>query len=331
MQAAVASGAAPEGDFTKVEVVSDHTVPQPGRGEVLIKVVASSVNPVDFKLLESWPYDAQKVLGFDVAGVVEKVGPGCTRLKPGDAVWADLGTGLDTEPQLGAWAEFAVATESQVGFKPKSLSFQDAATLPLVGLTNYQVLKQAGAPWKDRSNVTVVITSGSGGTGTAALQMAKAYGATRIITSSSPSHFDLLKRLGATDLIDYHEGSIWDALQDDTVDVVYDNYGAPGTADLAMPSLRSDGVFIFLPGKGGDVSKKPKPGVTQINYGLCDPSRHEDLDALTTMVDAGKLVAVATETYPLVQIAAALNSSVAGHVVGKIGIQVGKATSTVVV
>jgi len=332
MKAVVASGAAPEGDFSKVEVVSDHAVPQPGHGEVLIKVVASSVNPVDWKLLEGWSYGSKKVLGFDVAGVVEEVGSGCTRLQPGDAVWADLGNGLDgAEVQLGAWAEFALANESQVGLKPKSLTFEDAATLPLVALTDYQALKLTGAPWENRSNITVVVTSGSGGTGTIAVQMAKAYGATRIVTSASPSNAALLKRLGATDVIDYHQSTIWEVLQNETVDVVYDNYGAAGTADQAMPSLKPDGVFVLLPGKGGEVSKKPKPGVTQINFGLVDSSQHEDLDALTDMADSGHLVAIAPETYSLDRIVSALNASAAGHVVGKVGIHVAHATSTVVV
>merc|ERR1712118_152206 len=111
---------------SKVQVVSDRPVPAPGSGEVLIKVAASSVNPVDWKLMSMplWP----KVAGFDVSGVVQEVGSGCTRLKPGDAVWADLGKGAFPNVQLGAWAEYAIADESQVGMKPESLGFEAAAT-----------------------------------------------------------------------------------------------------------------------------------------------------------------------------------------------------------
>merc|ERR1712046_436859 len=100
----------------------------------------------------------------------------------------------------------------------------------------------------------------------------------------------------------------------------YDNYGAAGTADLAMPSLRAGGVFEFLPGKGGDVSKKPKAGVTQINYGLCDSSKHEDLDALKAIADVGDLKAVVKQSFGLEDIISALNASFEGHAVGKIGI-----------
>jgi len=327
MRAVVVAGNADEGDFSNVFVVSERPTPTPGNGEVLIKVAASSVNPVDWKLMEMpiWP----AVAGFDVSGVIESVGPGCTRLKSGDAVWADLGKGSFPAVQLGAWAEYAIADESQVGMKPKSLSFEAAASLPLVGLTDLQAFKIAGGPWNDRSNVTVVVTSGSGGTGVVAIQLAKAWGATRIVTSASPKHFELLRSLGATDVVDYHSASVWDVLEDESVDVVYDNYGAPGTADLSMASLKSSGgVFIFLPGKNGDVSKSPKAGVKQYNYGLCDPSKHEELDELAALADAGKLRDVTLESYKLEDIREALASSFAGHAVGKIGINISAALAT---
>jgi len=319
MTAAVTTGAGKkDGDFSNVQVV-DRAVPEPGHGQVLIRVAASSVNPVDWKLLTS-PL-GQKVLGFDVSGTIEALGSGCTRLKVGDAVWADLGKGLESGTiQLGAWAQFAVADESQVGLKPESLTFTEAATLPLVALTDYQAFKKAGSPWTGKKNLTVVVVSGSGGTGVPAIQLAKAYGATRIITASSPSHAALLKELGATDVFDYHKGTIWEHLTENSVDIVYDNYGAVGTADAAMSSIRPGGVFVFLPGKGGAVSKHPKEGVTQINYGLCDSSKHEDLDALKAIADKGQLKAVVQETIPLHDIVMALNTSFAGHVVGKLAI-----------
>jgi len=329
MMAVVATGSAPEGDWSKIKVVQNQPVPTPGPGQVLIQVAASSVNPVDWKIMNMSALDAAthfgrrpKVMGFDVAGTVVQLGAGCRRLSVGDLVWADLGENGLASPQLGAWAEFAVAEEAQVGLKPKNMDLMSAGSLPLVSLTDYQALRMTGAPWKDRANVTVVVTSGAGGTGTVALQLARAYGAARVVTAGSPRHFELLKRLGATDVIDYHKGTIWEALEEGSVDVVYDNFGAPGTADLAMASMRSDGVFIWLPGKGGAASRHPKPGVRQINYGLCDSSHHEDLDALAALAEAGQLVAVAPESYALGDIARALDSSVAGHVVGKLGINV---------
>lgn len=335
MRAAVVYGKAPEGNFSKVKVVSNHPVPQPGRDQVLIRVVASSVNPVDWKLLSNALYNvaSPKIPGFDVAGVIESVGAGCTRLKPGDEVWADLGKTkvLSGLLQLGAWAEFAVADESQVGLKPVSLNFQQAASLPLAAMTDLQALQKTGAPWATDRNVTVVITSGAGGTGTAAIQLAKWFGAGRIVTAASPSNAGILKKLGATDVIDYHQTTIWDALGEDAVDVVYDNYGAPGTADAAMASLRSGGVFVFLPGKGGAVSKHPKPGVRQFNYGLLDCSHHEDLDALAKAADAGSLRAVVLQHFDLTDITKALQASIGGHVVGKVGVDIATALSASIV
>lgn len=329
MRAVLVSDGASEGDFSKVKVVNDYPVPTPGDGQMLIKVAASSINPVDWKIMENsalWP----AVPGFDVAGVVEAMDHDnvqCGRFQEGDGVWADLGKGLSGgQMELGAWAEYAVADCSQVGRKPKSMSFEDAASLPLVALTDLQALRMVGAPWQNyrthRENLTVVVTSGSGGTGVIAIQLAKAYGAAHIITSSSPRNADLLRSLGATLVVDYHESTIWEALGDDTVDVVYDNFGAPGTADAAMSSMKAYSEFIFLPGKGGAISQNPKPGVNQLDFGLCDSSKYEDLDLLKSLADAGMLRAVVPESHTLENIQDVLESSHNGHAVGKIGINI---------
>jgi len=312
-------------DFTKIDVVSNHVVPHPGRGQVLIQTVASSVNPVDFSLLENHfgKLPLSQALGFDIAGTIVQVGADCARLKVGDKVWADLGLGLGvpgSEPQLGAWADYAIAEESQVGLKPTSMSFEEAGSLPLVALTDYQAFKKVGAPWNNRANFTIAITSGSGGTGLPAIQLAKAFGASRIVVGASASHTTLLKSLGATDVIDYHTSTIWAELGNNSVDVVFDNYGAPGTADAAMPSLRAGGSFVFLPGKGGDLSKHPKEGVKQMSFGVVDSSHYEDLDALKTLVEEGHLKGIVDKTFPVEDIVKALNMSAAGHTVGKISI-----------
>jgi len=336
MRAVVVTDAAPERDFSNVKVVTDYPVPIPGAGQLLIKVAASSINPVDWKIMENkniWP----KVPGFDVAGEVEAIsfqGEDCNRFRRGDGVWADLGKGLGGSPQLGAWAEYAIADCSQVGLKPQSMSFEDAASLPLAALTDFQALRMVGAPWADyrthRENLTVVVTSGSGGTGVHAIQLAKAYGAKNIITSSSPRNADLLRSLGATVVVDYHNGEIWDFLENDSVDIVYDNFGAPGTADAAMASLKHNAEFIFLPGKGGAISEHPKKGVRQLDFGLCDASNYEDLDQLASFIDAGMLHAVVPESHTLENILDVLASSVAGHAVGKIGINISTLTSLIV-
>mmetsp|Transcript_82648 Transcript_82648/g.172998 ORF Transcript_82648/g.172998 Transcript_82648/m.172998 type:complete len:379 (-) Transcript_82648:390-1526(-) len=339
MKAVVATGRGSDGDFSKIKVVVNHPVPQPGPGQVLIRVAASSVNPIDWKLyvgeeMTNLTSKHPKVLGFDVSGKIEALGKGCKRLQVGDEVWADLGIGKiggEMDPsdalQLGAWAEFAVAEESQVGLKPKKLSFDAAATLPLVGLTDLQAFKKVGLS-KMKNYSTAVVTSGAGGTGVVALQLLKAFGFERIVTASSPSHYQVLKNLGATYVVDYHKGSIWAYLDKDTMDLVYDNYGAPGTADLAMKVLRSGGTFIFLPGKGETISKQPKAGVQQINFGLCDSSDRKGLDALAKLAQADSLKAVVEQSFVLEDIVSALKLSLSGHMIGKIGIKVANLSSS---
>ena len=330
MKAVVVSGTAPMGDFSKV-VIAQHAVPSPGHGEVLIQVNASSVNPVDWKIIETNfaestinPVHFPHIIGFDVAGVIVKLGEGCSRLKVGDAVWADLGKLWPLRGgELGAYAEYALADESQVSIKPDKLSFVEAASLPLVALTTLQVYRKAGAPFSSYSNLTVVVTSGSGGTGHVGVQMAKhVYGAKRVVAAAGPDSIDFVKSLGADVVVDYTKHNIFDTLSNDSVDVVYDNYGAKGTADKALRVLRKGGVFIFLPGKGATVSKHHKDSVKQINFGLVDPSDYRDLDDLTTMIDRGQLKPHVQENFPLDEIVSAFNVSLAGKVVGKLGIQV---------
>lgn len=183
--------------------------------------------------------------------------------------------------------------------------------------------------------MTVVITSGSGGTGLAAIQLAKALGASRIITASSPSKFALLRSLGATDVIDYHAGTIWEAVSENSVDLVYDNFGKNGTADSAMRALRTHGFFIVLGGTGADpdmdgqFSRHPKEGVKQINF-YVDSSHYRDLDALSALIDRGHLNATLQQSFGLAGVVDAMTLSQAGHVTGKISIDVTESLGSIV-
>eukprot|EP00939_MAST-03C_sp_MAST-3C-sp1_P005307 g5307.t1 len=189
MRAVVATGTSSAPNVSAVvEYQTGRDVPKPSDGEILIAVNSSSVNPVDWKILEGgFPLKFPHILGFDVAGVVVAKGSLTSdRLKVNDQVWADLGkTWLLKGGELGAYAEYAIADESQVGLKPKSMSFGDAAVIPLCGLTTLQAFAQMkkavdASEWPLK---TVVVTSGSGGTGMIGIQMAKAYGATKVVTA----------------------------------------------------------------------------------------------------------------------------------------------------
>jgi NADPH:quinone reductase-like Zn-dependent oxidoreductase len=140
----------------------------------------------------------------------------------------------------------------------------------------------AGSPWANKTNVTIVITSGSGGTGSFGIALAKAYGATNIWTSTTgDAGTAFVKSLGATRVTDYKKGDIFDALADNSVDYVYDNYGEEGTADKAMRVIRPGGTYLLMPHstcfltnsqKPPCVAKKPKAGVRQLNFatGTCN-------------------------------------------------------------
>ena len=362
--AVFASGPSPQGlngtwNFVNKQTPMKTTCP-PFRGQLLVKVRAASVDPVDYKVAIKQKGGG---LGMDVSGVVVAVGDGCAGFSVGDEVYGTepphvcrataapgaaaatggplplLGflplrvcTGARLHLGAGSYAEFTWADCGLVGRRNASasphMSLALYASLPIAAGTSLEALWDAGAPWAGR-NATVVITSGAGGTGVFAIMQAVALGASRVVTAARPEHAPLLKQLGATEVVDYTAHSLWDVLDADSVDVVYDNYGAPGTADLAMPSLRgsasagANSTFIFLPGKGGALSKHPKPGVRQVNYGLFT-SAPSTYAALSAMVEAGTLHTVVQRRFALSaeNIEAAFRLQAAGHVVGKLVIDV---------
>lgn len=179
------------------------TLPEPtvGADDVLVEVHAASVNPLDsrirtgeFKLF--LPYKPPFALGNDFAGVVSRVGARVQRFKPGDEVYAKV----DAE-RIGAFAEFAVVKESVLSLKPKSLTMEEAASVPLVGLTAWQALVEKAKVGKGHK---VLIHAGSGGVGTFAIQLAKHLGA-NVATTTSTGNVDLVKRLGADVVVDYRK------------------------------------------------------------------------------------------------------------------------------
>ena len=179
-------------------------VPTPSPSQVLIRVDASSINPSDVDTVEAG--GCARGCGADVAGVVVAC-PSCKSLKVGDSVWGFA------QP---AYSDFALTTEEDLGLKPTSLRALDAGTIPEVGLTSLFSLKRtgslpgtplpAGTPWKNFSNLTVVVTAGSGGTGSVGIQMAKAWGAKAIATATTGVEgFAFVRSLGATYVTDYRK------------------------------------------------------------------------------------------------------------------------------
>ena len=325
-----ATGPSPQGlngswNFIEKTVKTSSACP-PFWGQLLLKVEAASVNPVDYNIA----LHHGGALGMDVSGVVVAVGKGegCAEFKIGDQVYGDT--------RSGSYAEYAWAPCGKVGRRSASspMTLADYASLPIAAGTSLEALWDAGAPWRRTAgkNLTVVITSGAGGTGVFGIMQAVALGAGRVITAARAEHAPMLKRLGATEVVDYTVHSLWDFLPAESVDVVYDNYGAPGTADLAMACLKSansggNSTFIFLPGKSGGLSKHPKPGVRQVDYGLftSSPSTYA---ALSAMLDAKTVGPVITGRYALSaqNVEAAFRRQAAGHVVGKLVFDVARSS-----
>eukprot|EP01062_Namystynia_karyoxenos_P014359 TRINITY_DN1516_c0_g2_i1.p2 TRINITY_DN1516_c0_g2~~TRINITY_DN1516_c0_g2_i1.p2 ORF type:complete len:374 (+),score=134.79 TRINITY_DN1516_c0_g2_i1:81-1124(+) len=319
MQAVLARGApCSEPDWKCISVGTVPT-PRPAAGELLIEVHGSSVNPVDLDLVEPQcsamepPFHCSNgTIGSDVAGVVAQIGAGCgDRLKVGDRVYA---------VSRRAYADYAVATCEQTSIVPAALSLVDAGTLPIVLGTSYQCLQATGAPW-NRTGLTVAITSGSGGTGFTGIQLAKAFGAARVVTAATGDGIAFVRSLGADEVVDYTKQDLFDALPDNSVDIVYDNYGAPGTADKAMPKIRTGGVFLVLEGgHHGGISKHPKPGVKQVPFGLADGAHHKWLDAAGELFSPGAIKPHTEHVYTFEQVAAAWTESYQGKILGKVAV-----------
>ncbi|HET6782838.1 MAG TPA: NADP-dependent oxidoreductase [Pseudoxanthomonas sp.] len=215
--------------------------PEMREDDVLVEVHAAGVNVLDskirngeFKLL--LPYRLPLVLGNDVAGVVVRVGPKVLRFKPGDEVYARPDTA-----RIGAFAELIAMNEDAVAHKPKALSMEEAASLPLVALTAWQVLVERANLKKGQK---VLIHAGSGGVGTVAIQLAKHLGAF-VATTTSAANADWVKRLGADVVIDYGKEDFEQILQD--YDVVLNSLGAE-VLEKSLRVLKPGGKLISISG-----------------------------------------------------------------------------------
>lgn len=204
--------------------------PVPQAGQVLVRVHATSINPLDYQVRRGDYSDLvplPTITGHDVSGVVEEVGPGVTAFSPGDEVWYT--------PQIfdgpGSYAEYHVAAESIIGMKPPSLSHLEAASLTLVGGTAWEALAVRAAL---RVGESILIHGGGGGVGHVVIQIAKAMGA-KVFTTVRAEHFELVRSLGADVLIDYEKENYVDAVIRETggrgVDVVFDTIGGNTLTD----------------------------------------------------------------------------------------------------
>ena len=209
--------------------------------DVLVQIHAASVNPVDLKIRDGklklvLPYRLPFVLGNDLAGVVVRVGSGVRRFKPGDEVYA-----RPDKDRIGAFAEFISIREDAVAIKPKRLTMEEAASIPLVGLTAWQALIERANLQRGQK---VLIHAGSGGVGTFAIQLAKHVGAI-VATTTSTANLEWVKRLGADIVIDYKKDDFETMLHD--YDAVLDTLGGE-TLEKSLRVLKPGGKLISISG-----------------------------------------------------------------------------------
>ena len=293
------------------EVLKEVERPRPvlDMSEILVRIHAAGVNPTDWKHRAGFPWMSKPVpvLGWDASGIVEEVGTGVTLFKPGDEVF-----GMLPYPHgAGAYAEYAKATARSFVRKPSNIDHVQAGALPLAALTAYQALVDtAGLAPGQR----VLIHAAAGGVGHLAVQIAKARGAYVIGTASAGKH-ELLRELGADELIDYRTTDFAEAVSD--VDVVLD----PLAGDIRTRSLdvlRKGGTLVsILPGGlDADAKKAAELGVRL--EGMLVEADHAGMRAIAELAENGSLRAHIDATYPLAEAAKAHAHGETGRTTGKI-------------
>jgi NADPH:quinone reductase-like Zn-dependent oxidoreductase len=306
MKAVVAHGyGGPE--VLKLEEVP---VPEPKENEILVRVIASGVNPADplilnGKFAKEFGTHLPLILGYDMAGVVVKTGSKVTKLKIGDPVYAYLLWG-------GGWAEYCISNETESAIKPKSLSFVDASSVPLAALTAWQALIDVG---KIDKGQTVLIHGGSGGVGSFAIQIAKARGA-RVIATASTANQDFLKQLRADVAIDYTKQKFEEIAHD--VDLVIDPVGRDMLA-RSYAVVKKGGTIITLNSRC-DPAELANHGIRG-ELLLSHPEANE-LAEITKLIEDKKLRPIVTQVLPLTDAAKADAQAETHHTRGKIVLQI---------
>ena len=301
--------------------------PVVGDDDVLIRVHAAGCGPDVWHLMTGMPYMARlaiglrtpklPVLGWDVAGTVDAVGSNVTGIEPGDEV---MGT------TKGSFAELAIAKAEDLVPKPAGLSFEEAGALPISGITALRAIRDEGHV---QPGQTVLIVGAAGGVGSLAVQIAKAYGA-KVTAVSSTSKEDLVRSIGADDVIDYTREDFTDGSR--RWDVIIDTAGRRSLSQLRR-ALTPKGTLVIVGGDGGGrwtggffrgMLRAPVVSlfVGQRLRGLATKVKREDLIALNELIEAGTLKPVIDRTYPLIEAADAIRYLEEGHSRGKIVITV---------
>jgi len=312
--------------------IGDMPDPELGEDDVLVKIQAAGVNLLDSKIRNGefkifLRYRLPFILGHDVAGVVVRVGSRVHRFKPGDEVFARPADG-----RIGAFAEFIAINEDDVAFKPKALTMEEAASIPLVGLTAWQALVEVGHLQKGQK---VLIHAGSGGVGTFAIQLAKHLGAT-VATTTSTDNVALVRGLGADVAVDYKKEDFADVLRD--YDVVLQSLDKV-TLEKSLRVLKPGGQLISISGppdaafaRGLGVSWLVRMIMGFLSYGIRAKARRRhvtysflfmrangsQLREITNLIDQGRIRPVVDRVFPFASTKDAMAYVEAGRAKGKV-------------
>ena len=297
--------------------------PVPAADEILIKMYASGVNPVDLVVRDGssaalrYNLSLPMTLGWDAAGVVAEVGSAVTGLQKGDAVY-----GVPNFPGDGSYAEYCAAKASQFAHKPQRLSFIEAAAVPLAGLTAWTALFEYG---KLQAGQRVLIQGASGGVGSLAVQFAKAKGA-YVIGTASADELDYVRQLGADEVLDYQSQRVEERVRD--VDVVLEASSVRDNAERvkAIGVLKPGGIFVsvntdfpFDETVQAALARQQATGELSANQ-----PRQAWLAEMARLIDAGQVQVRVGQVFALAQVADAHRASRTGQVRGKIVLEIHK-------
>lgn len=292
--------------------------PKPASNEVLIELIYTSVNPVDWKIREGYlknrlPHQFPLILGWDAAGKIVAIGKDVKNFKIGDEVFAYC---RKPTVQWGTYAEYIAVDAESVALKPKNINFAQAASIPLVGLTAWQALFDSA---KLQKGETILIHAGAGGVGSLAIQLAK-YAGAKILTTASPVNFSYVKKLGADIAIDYHGGFIEEVKKaaPQGVDVVLDCIGGQ-TLQNSLKILKPQGRIV-------GIVEKLDPAIAEKNnvqgsYVFVRPNGRQ-LEEIGKLISENRVSAPNIEEMPLRDAAKAQEKNKAGHSKGKIVLRI---------
>lgn len=300
--------------------VADMPKPAPGPAQVLVRVKASSVNPVDYKIRmypSNWAgVPVPAILGYDAAGVVEAVGAQVTDLKPGDEVFYCA----RIFGRQGTYAEYHVEDADIVVKKPANLTFEEAASLPLAGMTAYDAIVTF---FQTKPGDTVLIHAGAGGVGSLAVQLAAAAGA-RVIATGRKENEPLIRSLGAHEVIDYKTLKFEDEVNRLTggmgVDAAYDTVGGD-TVVRSINCVRPYGKIATITSVDGSINGMQSRNLT-LYFGFMERTPAK-IRALATLAERGMIRPLIDSVYPLEKVADAHRKIEAGGMKGKIVIRTG--------